>query len=56
MNHLTLLGLKGIDESSDPGTLSPDIPPPSPAHTRSHGKAKRRRIENLFIKVTKAKE
>ena len=27
--------------SSDSGILSPGIPPPSPAHTRSHGKAKK---------------
>ena len=32
--------VEGIDESSDSGILSPDMPP-SRAHTRSHGKAKK---------------
>ena len=49
-----------ISESSDipsPDMLSPGHGIlPSPAHTRSYGKAKRRRIENLFVKVTKGME
>ena len=32
--------IRGIDESSDSGILSPDMPS-SPAHTRSHGKTKK---------------
>ena len=39
--------------SSDSDIMSPG---PSPAHTRSHVKARKTRIEQHFIKVTKVKE
>ena len=46
--------IRGFDESIDSGILSP----PSPANTRSHGKARKAkdREEKPFIKVTKVKE
>ena len=46
-----------ISESSS-AILSPAImsPGPSPAHTRSHGKLERQRIEELFTKVGKVNE
>ena len=43
--------IRGIDESSYSGTLPRGIPPPpSPAHTRSHGKAKKAKDRKHFDK------
>ena len=42
--------VEGIDELSDSGILSPGMPPPSPIHTRSHGKAKKTKDRKPFYK------